>query len=784
MSSYYRVFGFLTGCRSDEKNKVDSDDASSSCVSVVDEHRSEQRHITKYDIANLSLSAASDSEKMEFIDNLWVPDDTFKFPKTSDGHGQKNRSFRTSWLQNFKWLSYSRSENSAFCKYCRLFYTQAVGHGGHQESGRLVRLGYDKWKNALEDFRKHENLGYHKTATIKFDNFLSVMSGKKQSVELLVDTARARQIKENRENIVPIVETVILCARQGIALRGHRDHGPLNVEHEPEENEGNFKAILRTRISAGDVALKKHFDTCSSNASYTSWKIQNEILHACSKIVVNKIATEVNTTKCFALLGDETADISNTEQLAVCVRYVKEGQPSVVCEHFLCFTPIHDLTGEGIAAALISTLETCNIDKHMMRGQGYDGAASMSGAIKGTQSYIQAQVPEAIYVHCAAHCLNLAISDTCTHQSIRNCLGTVEKIYSFFNTPKRQHVLQDMLKTSTENIAHSKLLQVCPTRWVQRHDAIMVLCEMLEIVLKSLEEIEKWKDKEASSGAFLLRSAVLQPQFLISLYTLEAILSYSLPLSKILQSTSIDIFTAMQAAENAVLAVKEIRNSVEAEFKKVFDRVSHKWEITVEMPRISSKQKNRDNTPATNPEEYYRRTLFIPFCEHFINHLEERFISHKKLLTSFACLVPTGNAPTSQEISQLLQLSEFYKTDFQDKNEGVLTAELRLWYIKFSNNGSDVQSSAIGLLNDCNKDIYPNIYIALKIFATLPVSTATPERSFSTLRRLKTYLRSTMGQDRLTDLATVNIHREIKLNPEEVIDMLQKTGRRRLDFVL
>ncbi|KAJ8874351.1 hypothetical protein PR048_025199 [Dryococelus australis] len=212
----------------------------------------------------------------------------------------------------------------------------------------------------------------------------------------------------------------------------------------------------------------------------------------------------------------------------------------------------------------------------------------------------------------------------------------------------------------------------------------------------------------------------------------------------------------MQATENAVLAVKDILNS-EAEFKKVFDRVSHKWEITVKMPR-TSRQKNRDNTPDTNPEEYYRRTLFIPFCDHFINHLEE-----------------------SQEISHFLQLSEFYRNDLQVKNEGVLTAELRLWYIKFNKKSSDVPRSAIGLLNDCNKDIYPSVNIALKIFATLPVSTATPERSFSTLWRLKTYLRST---ERLADLAAVNIHKQINLSSEEVTDMLQKTGRRRLEFVL
>ncbi|KAJ8893115.1 hypothetical protein PR048_005698 [Dryococelus australis] len=262
----------------------------------------------------------------------------------------------------------------------------------------------------------------------------------------------------------------------------------------------------------------------------------------------------------------------------------------------------------------------------------------MSGVIRGTQSYIQSQVPEVIYVHCAAHSLNLSISDTGTHQSIKNCLGSVEKICTFFNTPKRQHVLQSILSTNTENIARSKLLQLCPTRWVQRHNVIMVVCEMLETVIKSL--------------------CYHATTIFVSLYTLEGILSYSHPLSKILLSTCIDIFTTMQAAGNAVLAVKNILNSSETEFNKVFDRVSHKWEITMEMPRTSSRQKNCDNMPATYPEEYYRRTLFIPFCDHFINNLEKKFIGHKKLLTSFTCLVPTGNSPTSKDISQkFVQLS-------------------------------------------------------------------------------------------------------------------------------
>lgn len=82
-------------------------------------------------------------------------------------------------------------------------------------------------------------------------------------------------------------------------------------------------------------------------------------------------------------------------------------------------------------------------------------------------------------------------------------------------------------------------------------------------------------------------------------------------------------------------------------------------------------------------------------------------------------------------------------------------------------------------------EMYPNIKKLLKIFATLPVSTATAERSFSTLRRLKTYLRTTTGADRLNGLALMCIHRDISsaINPQDVITGLAKRNRR-LDFVI
>ena len=68
----------------------------------------------------------------------------------------------------------------------------------------------------------------------------------------------------------------------------------------------------------------------------------------------------------------------------------------------------------------------------------------------------------------------------------------------------------------------------------------------------------------------------------------------------------------------------------------------------------------------------------------------------------------------------------------------------------------------------------------MQIFVVLPVSVAECERSFSTLKRLKIYLRSTMGQERLVGLALMSIHRDIRLSPEQLAEQFMQQPRRRI----
>ena len=82
-------------------------------------------------------------------------------------------------------------------------------------------MKFDNWKDACERFSAHEKCLYHIRCAEVALNASRVVSSKQLPVILQIDNEARRQIEENRKSLVPIIETVLLCGRQGLALRGH-----------------------------------------------------------------------------------------------------------------------------------------------------------------------------------------------------------------------------------------------------------------------------------------------------------------------------------------------------------------------------------------------------------------------------------------------------------------------------------------------------------------------------------------------------------------------------------
>lgn len=67
------------------------------------------------------------------------------------------------------------------------------------------------------------------------------------------------------------------------------------------------------------------------------------------------------------------------------------------------------VTGEAIADKILSQLVDWQLEPQLLWGQAYDGAGSMAGMARGAAACILSKYPKALYVHCAAHRLNLCV---------------------------------------------------------------------------------------------------------------------------------------------------------------------------------------------------------------------------------------------------------------------------------------------------------------------------------------------------------------------------------------
>ncbi|XP_060868613.1 52 kDa repressor of the inhibitor of the protein kinase-like [Metopolophium dirhodum] len=368
------------------------------------------------------------------------------------------------------------------------------------------------------------------------------------------------------------------------------------------------------------------------------------------------------------------------------------------------------------------------------------------------------------------------ITFSCKVPEVRNCMGTIQSVSTFFGYPKRQSILQLSIVEIFPQTNRFKLKNLCATRWFDRHDAVILFEELQPAILHALDKITLWPDSDTSSSASHLLTAIRQLKFQTALAILVKILSISFPLSRYLQTVNLDLKTALEAASNVQNTIQEIRENCDVEFQQLFLSVitlCEKFDITVSLPC---------QCKSDNPEYFLRVSVFIPFINNFLDQLSDRFISHRIVLNNFDCILPKIEMKISEEIKgKFKQLIETYQ-DIVDEctdsnlNDNLLNGELDLWYTKYSTlTSAELKNkNTIEVYFQTCPDVYPIISKLLKIFITLPVSTATGERSFSTLRRLKTYLRNFSGQIRLNGLALLNIHRDINVDINDVLDELTK----------
>ena len=213
---------------------------------------------------------------------------------------------------------------------------------------------------------------------------------------------------------------MIFLAKQGLPFRGDVERAQTN------KNPGNFLALLKDYAATDDV-LFKHFNSPrAKNATYLSPIIQNDIINIIVyDLILTNIISEVKDDNFYFVLADEVTS-HNVEHLPICVQFVD--RDFNIKEELVALLKLARVRAVDIADAISETLTNLGLSLNGLRGQGYDGASTMSGAKSGVQARIREKQPKAIYTHCAGHSFNLAVLSSCSIPSIRNCIDQINSL--------------------------------------------------------------------------------------------------------------------------------------------------------------------------------------------------------------------------------------------------------------------------------------------------------------------------------------------------------------------
>ena len=78
-------------------------------------------------------------------------------------------------------------------------------------------------------------------------------------------------------------------------------------------------------------------------------------------------------------------------------------------------------------------------------------------------------------------------------------------------------------------------------------------------------------------------------------------------------------------------------------------------------------------------------------------------------------------------------------------------------------------------IQEINPDLYPSMYTA--VMMVMSVSTATADRPYSVMLRLKNNLRSTMTTERMSGLILMNVHKDTELDAERIIHSVRSSEK-------
>ena len=457
-------------------------------------------------------------------------------------------------------------------------------------------------------------------------------------------------------------------------------------------------------------------------------------------------------------------DSSNKEQVVVCLRWVDDKFEAH--EDFVGLHNVDDITAATIVHVITDTVCRMNLSLSMCRAQCYDGASNM----KRVASDIQKLEPRALYLHCYGHSLNLAVSDTL--KSIKcmcDALDIALEICKLLKySPRRDAIFHKLHQELTPQAPGIRNL--CPTRWTVRAlslESIRVNYSALKATWD--EALDVCSQSEVKARINGVQSKMKDFDFLFGLLLGERILKHTDNLSKTLQATAMSAVEAHSVAKLCIDVFKKIRTDGDFDlFWELAKTTQNSLQVAdPALPRARKRPRRYEDGGAEpyhppDVKQHYKQ-IYFQSVDLAIATIENRF--EQKDYKTYSALeqLIIKAAAKRDYLEELNEVVSFYASDFS-KSELETQLEL-LGQMKIPASGHHLQFCDI---HKCFQSLPPaqlsllsQVSLLVKLITIMPATNAVSERSASALRRVKTYLRSSMTQMRLNNMMVVHIHKTL-----------------------
>ena len=297
--------------------------------------------------------------------------------------------------------------------------------------------------------------------------------------------------------------------------------------------------------------------------------------------------------------------------------------------------------------------------------------------------------------------------------------------------------------------------------------------------------------KTSSEAKGLANNELGEYEFIVAIVIWYEVLYAVNLVSKQLQSKDMLIDVAIEKVQGLIVFFQNYRETGFLEALETAKGIALEMDIgTSFRKRLEIKRKRHfDENPdvpdvaTLSPEESFRISYFIPIVDQAISSLTRRFEQYQGYQKMFGFLF-TSETLQSLDNESLKSSCDNLEAALEKDGKYDIGANELYAELKFLQNFIPQENMGpLEILKFLKRhNSFPNASIAYRVLLTIPVTVASAERSFSKLKLLKSYLRSTMLQQRLTDLAQISLESELleKIEYERIIEEFISRNAKRM----